>query len=445
MTVLILGGALGPIGLGVLYDLPPHDEGERMESFDVAIVGGGLGGSALGGYLARAGLDVVVLERLTAFSDRVRGEWMAPWGAAELKKLGLYERFITNGGHHLATHIAYDELLTPDEAEARAFSFGGLHPDVPGPLCMEHVAMQDEALAQAIEAGVDVRRGVSKVEVTAGEQPRVLFEHDGARCEAACRLIVGADGRTSAVRRQLGIRMEEAPIDHLIAGLLVDGAEGWPEDLQTIGKCGDIHYLVFPQGGGKIRIYADYAYSGAARFNGDEGAQELLAAFDMEPVPHSDAVANARPIGPCRSFPSQDAWVDEPCVEGAVLIGDAAGYNDPILGQGLSMTLRDARMVGELMTQNDAWRTSLFEPYVDERRERLRRLRYLASFVTTLNARFGPEDLERRAVAFQRMADNPTLGMVYLAAFTGPESLPAECFTEDFYASVFGTTEHLIR
>ena len=62
----------------------------RMESFDVVIVGGGLGGSALGGYLANAGLDVLVLERLTEFSDRVRGEWMAPWGAAELKKLGLY-------------------------------------------------------------------------------------------------------------------------------------------------------------------------------------------------------------------------------------------------------------------------------------------------------------------------------------------------------------------
>jgi 2-polyprenyl-6-methoxyphenol hydroxylase-like FAD-dependent oxidoreductase len=417
----------------------------REQSFDVVIVGGGLGGSALGGYLARDGLDVLVLERLTEFSDRVRGEWMAPWGAAELKKVGLYERFMANGGHHLACNIGYDELLTPDQAEARAFSFGGVHPDVPGPLCMEHVVMQNQALAQAIEAGADVRCGVSGVEVTAGEQPDVAFEYEGESHEVSCRLIVGADGRTSSVRRQLGIRMEEAPIDHLIAGLLVDGAEGWPQDLQAIGKVGDIHYLVFPQGRGKIRIYADYAYAGEARFNGDDGAQELLAAFDMEPVPHSEAVANARPIGPCRSFPSQDAWVDEPCVEGAVLIGDAAGYNDPILGQGLSVTLRDARMVGELLTQNEAWSTSLFEPYVDERRERLRRLRFTASFITTLNARFGPEDLERRALAFQRLADNPALGMVQLAAFAGPESLPAECFTEEFYASVFGTTEHLIR
>jgi 2-polyprenyl-6-methoxyphenol hydroxylase-like FAD-dependent oxidoreductase len=417
----------------------------HVKSFDVVIVGGGLGGSALGGYLAQAGIDVLVLERLTEFADRVRGEWMAPWGAAELKKLGLYECFIANGGHHLATHIGYDELLTPDQAEARTLSFEGLHPDVPGPLCMEHVVMQNQAMAWAVEAGVDVRRGVSRVEVTAGEQPRVTYEHEGESYQVACRLIVGADGRTSTVRRQLDIAMEEAPIDHLIAGLLVDGADGWPEDLQTIGKVGDIHYLVFPQGGGKIRIYADYAYAGEARFNGEEGAQELLAAFDMEPVPHSDAVANARPIGPCRSFPSQDAWVDEPCVEGAVLMGDAAGYNDPILGQGLSVTLRDARMVGQLLIQHDVWHASLFRPYVDERRERLRRLRFTASFVTTLNARFGPEDLERRATAFERMAENPTLGMIQLAAYAGPDRVPAEYFTDDFYADVFDTTEHLVR
>ena len=97
------------------------------------------------------------------------------------------------------------------------------------------------------------------------------------------------------------------------------------------------------------------------------------------------------------------------------------------------------------MTDNEAWQPSLFQPYVDERRERLRRLRFAASFITTLNARFEPEDLERRATAFQRLADNPTFGTMYLAVFAGPEAPPAECFTDEFYASVFGTTEHLVH
>lgn len=411
---------------------------------DVVIVGGGLGGAALGGYLANAGLDVLVLERLTGFSDRVRGEWMAPWGVGELKRVGLYDRFMRAGGHHVSRQINYDELLTTEQAEARGWAFEGLHPDAPGPLCMEHVVMQNEALARAVEAGADVRRGVANVQVRAGAAPEVSFEHRRAEQAVRCRLIIGADGRASTVRRQLGIPLSEAPLDHLIVGLLIDGADGWPDDLQCLGKAGDIHYLVFPQGAGKIRIYADYAYDGGARFNGENGAAELLAAFDLADVPNSGAVARARPIGPCRSFPSQDGWVDDPRVEGAVLIGDAAGYNDPILGQGLSITLRDVRIVGELLTERRDWGAALFGAYVEERRERLRRLRFTASFVTTLNARFGAKDLQRRAHAFRRMSEDPGLAMLPLAAYAGPESLPAECFTERYYERVFGTAEHAI-
>jgi 2-polyprenyl-6-methoxyphenol hydroxylase-like FAD-dependent oxidoreductase len=246
------------------------------------------------------------------------------------------------------------------------------------------------------------------------------------------------------VRRQLAIPISEAPLDHLIVGLLVEGADGWPEDLQCVGKFGDLHYLVFPQGGGKVRIYGDYAYTGRARFTGENGARELLAAFDIPQVPFSAAVANARPIGPCRSYPSQDAWVDEPCAEGVVLIGDAAGYNDPILGQGLSVTLRDARTVAEILTATPHWEVAMLRPYVEERRERLRRLRFTAGFVTTLNARFGPADLERRAHAFGRFATRPELLQVTRVAYAGPESVPEACFTEEFYADVFGTTEHLV-
>ncbi|MBM4204102.1 MAG: efflux RND transporter permease subunit [Gammaproteobacteria bacterium] len=73
-----------------------------------------------------------------------------------------------------------------------------------------------------------------------------------------------------------------------------------------------------------VRIYADYAYQGQAHFNGEDGARELLKAFDLPAVPHSTAIAMGRPIGPCRSFPSQDAWVDDPVLPGGTLIGDAA-------------------------------------------------------------------------------------------------------------------------
>lgn len=411
----------------------------RADGADVVIVGGGVGGASLGGFLARAGLRVLVLERETAFVDRVRGEWIAPWGVAELERLGLYERFRAAGGHHLTQHVGYDELVPPEAAGALPMPIADLVPGLRGPLCLEHVVMQRVALAAAREAGADVRCGVSDVRVTAGHAPAVGFVQDGVATTVAARLVVGADGRSSSVRRQLGLALHEAPLDHLIAGLLVDGADGWPEDQQAGGKVGDLHYLVFPQGGGRIRLYVDFAASDRGRFTGPGGAERLLAAFAaMRCVPHSDAIGAARPAGPCRAYPSQDAWLDTPCVAGAVLIGDAAGYNDPIIGQGLSITLRDARSVAEILTASDDWSIAAFAPYVAERRERLRRLRAAAEFATSLNARFTPEDVVRRTRAKARIAADSTMFLPMVAVFVGPELIDETYFTHEFHERVFG-------
>ena len=58
---------------------------------EIAIVGGGIGGAALATVLTRRGLSVAVLERDLRHIDRVRGEFMAPWGVAEAASLGLLE------------------------------------------------------------------------------------------------------------------------------------------------------------------------------------------------------------------------------------------------------------------------------------------------------------------------------------------------------------------
>ena len=407
-----------------------------MDSADIVIVGGGIGGCSLGAKLASSGLSVLILERETEFHDRVRGEWMAPWGVNELMRLDLYDAVMANGGHHITRHIAYDELITAEEAELQSFALN-IYEGVKGALTIEHVILQNTAMTHALESGCIIKRGVSKVEVTHGSDPRVKYVLDGESLECKCRLIVGADGRTSTVRRQVGLKLEEDPVDHLIVGLLIDNAQGWPEDLQSIGKVGDINYLIFPQGNGKIRLYADYDLAGRNRFSGASGAANMLSLFDMACVPNSRAIANATPIGPCRSNPSQDAWLDNPWAEGVVLMGDAAGYNDPILGQGLSVTLRDARMVAEILIQESQWHSNTFLPYGEERKERLRRLRLTAQYSTSMNARFGDEAEATRARARQRIQENPELQMILLAAFLGPEAIDAKFFENGFQEALF--------
>ena len=62
--------------------MPEHD-------YDIIAIGGGLGGSALAKVMAEHGHRVLVLERVREFKDRVRGEWIAPWGVAEAKQRGI--------------------------------------------------------------------------------------------------------------------------------------------------------------------------------------------------------------------------------------------------------------------------------------------------------------------------------------------------------------------
>ena len=117
--------------------------------------------------------------------------------------------------------------------------------------------------------------------------------------------------------------------------------------------------------------------------------------------------------------------------DGVALIGDAAGWSDPIIGQGLSVAMRDARSVADVLLGGDDWTPDAFEPYVVERAERMRRLR-ICAHVTTVNRCTFTEAgrAQRKAYAAQMMSDPLVLGLV-LATAVGPENAPAEAFTDD--------------
>ena len=407
------------------------------EQFDVAIVGGGIAGSALGGVLASAGKRVLILERGAVFEDVVRGEWLAPWGVVEAQALGLYGLMRAAGGHHVAKHYGFDETRAPAIAYAAPLPLEAFRPGIPGPLCMGHPHLCQTLLDHAAAQGAEVRRVVSELRVTPGAAPCVSYAYAGAQHEASALLVIGADGRAGSVRRQIGAALREAPEHHLFAGLVVDGAEAWPEDWQATTTERDVFFLAFPQGHGRVRLYVAYAREQAGRFSGSEGPQRFLDACVFTSIPESEAFRAAKPAGPCRSYANQDTWADVPYVEGVALVGDAAGYNDPIAGQGLSIALRDVRLVRDLLLA-EGISSRVLAPYADERRERMRRLRFSAALQSRLHAEFGDTEKKTRADIFERQAKDPTLGMAAMSAFTGPELLPVEAFSQQAAIAMFG-------
>jgi 2-polyprenyl-6-methoxyphenol hydroxylase-like FAD-dependent oxidoreductase len=405
---------------------------------DVVIIGGGVAGGALATVLARAGMAVVVLERTAAYQDKVLGEYLVPWGVSEARRLGLYDTMVAAGGNVITRLIHYDECWTPAEAEREAWRLDELLPGVPGSMGVGHPALCEAFGATGAGAGARILRGVTGVEVTPGAAPVVRFTHDGRAQELRPGIVVAADGRDSSVRKQTGFELLQTPVLGYGTGLLIHDAKEWPEEDEVIGNEAGRLFFVFPQGSGRIRLYRLVLPHERPMFAGRGRTERFLAEFALDSVPNSQHLAGAEPAGPCVTWPMHDAWARRPVIEGVVLIGDAAGYTNPLIGQGLSMALRDVRLVAETLLDGGA-EPAAFEGYVRERRERLRRLRFAVEMFARWRCVMGPEMVQRRLEADNLMRAEPLLGSWFAGLLMGSELMPAEAYTDEVRQRVWFT------
>jgi 2-polyprenyl-6-methoxyphenol hydroxylase-like FAD-dependent oxidoreductase len=384
----------------------------------IAIVGGGIAGASIATALARHGVAVHVIESSEHFDDRVRGESMMPWGVAEAETLGLADVLRAAGAHTTPVWRRYSE-----RGDERVIPVGMLLPGVGGTLNLAHPVACQALLDTAARAEARVQRGVRDVTVTTGHRPTVHYRIGDEPHELHAELVIGADGRGSAVRRSAGIGLQRQAADGYVTGLLLDGVTETGHDLLTEHELGLL--LLLHQGGGRARCYHVVPTTQRSRYAGPGGPERFLADAAAIPNPAGDAIANARPAGPCGTIAGTDTWTDNPLEDGVVLVGDAAGHNDPTAGCGLSIAMRDARTVATLVADG-ARRPVDFAGYATERADRMRRLRLVADVVSAACVVEGPDRAERRARFSDAMAamEAPTFPIV-VGMFAGPETIPA--------------------
>jgi len=393
--------------------------------YDLITIGGGIAASSLAKVVAEAGHRVLVVERETAFRDRVRGEYMAPWGVAETQTLSVYDTLKAAGAHDVPKF----EFRFGPPSEPR--DYRSTTPLQLPALSFYHPAVQEALIEAALGAGAEVRRGATVTGVQPGSPPTVDVRNGDGHTTLSARLIVGADGRSARSRHAFQAQPHPQHAPRFIAGVLLDSVAA-PEDTALAavdlnnGRVG----LIFPQGNGRARAYSGFRGDDAERLDGPDAYDRFVDACVASGVDPA-SYANATVQGPLATFECAAEFVPHPHRDGVALIGDAATTTDPSWGQGLGMGFRDARVLSHHLLSHDDWPAAA-DRYAEEHDRDVNVMINVETWLTQLFLDGGPEAESRRAQALPLIMTDPTRIPNHLNS--GPE-LP---FDDSIRSRLFG-------
>lgn len=377
---------------------------------DLLIVGAGPAGAmtALQVAKARPDLGIVMTEALPETRHKACGEFLSPDGLRILAQVGLEERVMASGAHPL-TGLSL--------VGARGAMSSDYHP------MLGHVPHRpygigvrrevfDRVLQDAAAQVAELRRGtrIVAVERQADGWLATVRDDTGER-QLHTRLLIGADGRQSLVRRRAGLDLPTGRQRFA----LVCRATGIPHGTHGemhLGPLGQVG--VAPLGGGEVNLNLLLSGSGRRllqqRSPGELMRAALRATTSLRPRTTHARLGVMLTTG---SLPQKSRAVID---DGLALVGDAAGFCDPFTGEGMCFALQGAEALGATIAelpQRGAWSADDLRSYADAYRARFGGKRRLGEGLQVL--------LQRRALA------DRLIGLVgshrgisrYLVAMTG--------------------------
>jgi 2-polyprenyl-6-methoxyphenol hydroxylase-like FAD-dependent oxidoreductase len=310
------------------------------------IVGGGPAGLLLGLLLAKRGAPVIVLEGHETFDREFRGEVLQPSTAHLLDELGLLGYILEQPHSRLTTGRVRVGGKTAGE-----FNFARISPAYPYAIWMPQPVFLD-ALRRKAEPfgtfqcwmGARVRELIDEAGVVTG----VKGLRQGQKpFEIRADVVVGADGRFSAMRRlgQFDVEYEHHDLD--VIWFVIDQPSDWPSTIYiSLGR--ETQGLILPKYPHQLQTGLLMPPDGWRHWReaGVATVAERIRRFDPIFKGFADALTDFTPFFP---LPGTISLVREWARDGLVLIGDAAHTMSPAGAIGVNVALASAAVAAHVI------------------------------------------------------------------------------------------------
>lgn len=314
-----------------------------MPDAEVIVVGGGPAGAATAFFLARMGVDVLLLDKARFPRDKTCSEYLSPQASRILEAMGALGLVESSGAAQLKgmrVHAPNGQTIHGEFAASHGYT--GYRDRG---LAVRRTILDSILIDRAREAGARVEEGVRVTDLVkddSGGVGGVATSRDSGTREVRAPLVVGADGLRSIVGRRVGLIRPS----------------GWPRRIALVAHFKGVHDVsefgemfvdrggycgIAPVGNGLVNVAVVVPVSRAAEVAVDR--TEFLESWVAERPQIAAMFAGAERAGPVRATGPFASSAKRGWARGAALVGDSADFFDPFTGEGIYTALRGGEML----------------------------------------------------------------------------------------------------
>lgn len=319
--------------------------GTQSATHDAIVVGARVAGAATAMLLARAGLDVLVLDRARAGADTLSTHALMRGGVLQLRRWGLLDRIVDAGTPPIRrTVIHYGDRAEAVDISPRAGVDALYNP--------RRTLLDPLLVEAATTAGAQVRFGTDVRAVHRDGSGRVTGvayrDREGRTRSAHAAITIGADGPRSLVART--VRADQYVTGHGSSAMIYGYWSGFPVDGDEWFYRPGVAAGLIPTNGSQVGVWVGTA---TERFRAEyEG--DLETVFERLLRRAAPEIAGRLPVahhdGRLRGHLGATGHLRKPWGPGWALVGDAGYLKDPITAHGITDALRDAELLARAIT-----------------------------------------------------------------------------------------------